>query len=85
MKLEEKVLEARKRTLGEEHTDTLVSMGNLARSYSDLSRLQDAVELEEKVLEARKRTLREEHPDTLVSMGNLARSYSDLNRLQDAV
>ncbi|TVY12783.1 Nephrocystin-3, partial [Lachnellula arida] len=65
MQLEEKVYEARKRTLGEEHPSTLLSMGNLARSYSDLGRGQDAVQLAEKVYEARKRTLGEEHPNTL--------------------
>ena len=80
MELEEKVLEARKRTLGDEHPDTLISMGNLALSYSDLGRRQEAVELEEKVLEARKRTLGDEHPSTLVSMSNLARNYSDLSQ-----
>ena len=71
VELREKVLEAWKRTLGEEHPDTLLSMGNLASSYSNLGRRQDAVELEEKVLEARKRTLGEEHPDTLLSIKNL--------------
>jgi hypothetical protein len=69
--LEEKVLEVSKRALGEEHPDTLLSMGNLAASYSDLGRLQDAVELEEKVLEARKRMLGKEHPRTLLSINNL--------------
>jgi len=85
VELEKKVLEANKRTLGEEHPDTLLSMGNLASSYSNLGRRQDAVELREKVLEAWKRTLGEEHPDTLLSMGNLASSYSNLGRRQDAV
>jgi tetratricopeptide (TPR) repeat protein len=85
MLLEEKLYEARKRTLGDEHPDTLISIGNLARSYSDLGRVQDAVQLKEKVYEARKRTLGDEHPDTLISMGNLAKSYSDLGRVQDSV
>jgi tetratricopeptide (TPR) repeat protein len=85
VELKEKVLEATKRTLGEEHPDTLLSMGNLASSYSDVGRRQEAIELEEKVLEARTRTLREEHPDTLISIGNLARSYSDVGRRQEAI
>lgn len=46
-------------------------MGNLASSYSDVGRRQEAVELEEKVLEATKRTLGEEHPDTLLSISSL--------------
>ncbi|MCJ1231588.1 hypothetical protein MMC12_008266 [Toensbergia leucococca] len=60
-------------------------MNNLASSYSDLGRRQEAVELEEKVLKVRKRILGEEHPDTLTSMNNLASSYSDLGRRQEAV
>ncbi|RDL41952.1 Uncharacterized protein BP5553_01931 [Venustampulla echinocandica] len=85
VQLQEQVLEVRKRTFGDEHPDTLRSMGNLAASYSDLGRRQEAVELEEKVLEIRERTLRDEHPDILLSISNLARSYSDLGRRQEAV
>jgi len=43
-------------------------MGNLARSYSDPGRGQDAVQLAEKVYEATKRTLGEEHPTTLSTL-----------------
>jgi len=85
MQLEEKVYKERKRTLGEEHPNTLISMNNLAGSYSDLGRRQDALQLKEKVYKTRKRTLGEEHPDTLISMNNLAISYSDLGRRQEAV
>ncbi|KAH8588254.1 hypothetical protein B0O99DRAFT_693645 [Bisporella sp. PMI_857] len=83
--LREEVLEARKRTLGDEHPDTLLSMNNLASSYSDLGRMQEAVKLKEKVLKAGKRTFGDEHPKTLTSMNNLASSYSDLGRMQEAV
>ena len=38
-------------------------MGNLANSYSDLGRHQEAVEMEEKTLEFRRRVLPENHPD----------------------
>ena len=34
----ENVLEARQRTLGSEHTDTLLTMNDLAISYSDVGR-----------------------------------------------
>ena len=40
-------------------------MTNLAISYSDVGRRQEATELSQKVLEARQRTLGSEHPDTL--------------------
>ncbi len=70
--LEEKVLEARQKTLGSEHPHTLTAMGNLAISYSDVGRRQEAIELMEKTLEARQRTLGSEHPDTLWVMSILA-------------
>jgi hypothetical protein len=38
MELREKVLEVKKKELGEEHPDTLLSINNLVRSYSDLGR-----------------------------------------------
>ena len=38
-------------------------MNNLANSYSDLGRHQEAVEMQEKTLEFRRRVLPENHPD----------------------
>jgi tetratricopeptide (TPR) repeat protein len=77
--IQEKVLEVRKRTLGEEHPYTLVAMLNLAITYKRLGgRLEEVQELEEKVVEVRKHTLREEHPDTLSILHNLANTYRDL-------
>ena len=40
--LHEKVLEARRRTLGDEHPDTLLSMNNLAGTYCDLGQIKEA-------------------------------------------
>ncbi|KAI5799425.1 hypothetical protein FPQ18DRAFT_417189 [Pyronema domesticum] len=58
--IKEKVLEVRRRILGEDHPDTLIVMQNLAATYAELGgRLKEVQELEEKVLEARKRTLGE--------------------------
>ncbi|KAI5791509.1 P-loop containing nucleoside triphosphate hydrolase protein [Pyronema domesticum] len=77
--LEEKVLEVRRRTLGEEHPDTLRGMQCLAITYKELGgRLKEVQELEEKVLEVRRRTLGEEHPDTLRDMQCLAITYKEL-------
>ena len=74
--LHEKVLEARRRTLGDEHPDTLSSMNNLAETYRALGRMKEAAALHEKVLEASRRTLGDEHPHTLSSMNNLADDIS---------
>ena len=38
-------------------------MSNLANSYSDLGRHQEALEMGEKMLEFRRRVLPENHPD----------------------
>ena len=38
-------------------------MGNLANSYDDIGRHEDALVLREKVLEFRRRVLPEEHPE----------------------
>jgi tetratricopeptide (TPR) repeat protein len=60
-------------------------MNNLANSYSDVGRRQEAMELRGKVLEASQRTLGSEHPDTLMAMNNLANSYGDIGRRQEAM
>jgi len=61
--LAEKVVAANRRTLGEEHPDTL--------RYSEMGRQQEALELTEKVVAANKRTLGGEHPNTIRSMHDL--------------
>ncbi|KAK7023014.1 hypothetical protein R3P38DRAFT_2709411 [Favolaschia claudopus] len=83
-KLEDAVLEERKRGLGKEHPDTLSSMENLASTYSEQGRWSEAEELEIAVLEARKRLLGKEHPDTLRSMASLARTYTDQGKWSEA-
>jgi tetratricopeptide (TPR) repeat protein len=84
--IQEKVLEVRRCTLGEEHPETLRSMNNLASTYRQLGgRLKEVQELREKVLEVMRRTLGEEHPDTVSSMNNLEITYRQLGgRLKEA-
>ena len=85
LQLTERVVEANKRTLGEEHPDTLRSMHALAICYSEAGRRQEALQLTERVVEANKRTLGEKHPDTLRSMYDLANRYSEAGRRQEAL
>ena len=85
LQLTETVMAACKRTLGEEHPDTLLSMHNLANRYSEVGQRQKALQLTETVVTARKRTLGEEHLRTLSSMHNLALRYSKMGRLQEAL
>src|SRR5439155_13678749 len=83
--LKDELLQLRIRLLGKEHTDTLRAMANLASTYRDQGRWDDAVKLEEEVLNASIRLLGKEHPDTLTAMANLALTYWNQGRWDDAV
>ena len=48
---------ASKAKLGPDHPDTLVSMNNLARSYSDFGRYAEAVKLDERLSPLRRSSL----------------------------
>ena len=85
MELGEKVLEARHRTLGSDHLDTLRAMDGLAKSYGNMGRWQEAMELFEKVWEVSRRTLGSEHPNTLMAMYGLANSCGNMGRMQEAM
>ena len=65
-------MEARERTLGKDHPDTLVSVNNLANLLQAKGDYAGAEPLYRRVLEAQERTLGKEHPDTLTSVNNLA-------------
>jgi hypothetical protein len=52
--LEVRVMETRKKMLGEEHSSTLTSRANLASIYRNQGRWKEAEELEVRVMETRK-------------------------------
>ena len=59
------------------------AMGNVANTYSDLGRHQDALVMQEKALEFRRRVLPENHPHIGISCLNLGIScykVGDLHR-----
>ncbi|KAK4931865.1 hypothetical protein LTR66_016011, partial [Elasticomyces elasticus] len=78
------ILETRKTKLGVDHPDTLTSMVNLASTYGNQGRWEEAEQLEVQVMEARKTKLGVDHPDTLTSMVNLASTYSNQGRWKEA-
>jgi tetratricopeptide (TPR) repeat protein len=82
--LEVQVMETRQRVLGDEHPDTLTSMGSLALTYWNQGRWKKAEKLEMQVMETCKRVLGDEHPDTLTSMDNLASTYRNQGRWKEA-
>ncbi|KAH8826751.1 hypothetical protein DL96DRAFT_1212175 [Flagelloscypha sp. PMI_526] len=74
-----------KRTFGDEHPYTLLSMDYLASTYKHLGRHTEALDLQLSVLAKRKQTLGDEHLDTLSSMNNLALTYQGLGRHAEAI
>ena len=78
------VIEKRKWLLGEEHLDTLRSMGNLAYTYSNQGKWKEAETLQILVMEKTKHLLGEEHPGTLIGMANLACTYRYQGKWKEA-
>ena len=60
-------------------------MGNLALSYSETGRKDEAFKLREEVLTLFRKVRGPEHPDTLKAMGHLAYSYSETGRKNEAL
>lgn len=79
--LEERVLNARLKTLGEEHPETLTAMNNRAVSLYATGDRARSLALHEKVLETRRRVLGNEHPDTLTSINNVGLVLSEQGEL----
>jgi len=78
------VLDARSRTLGEEHPGTISAMGELASTYESLGKYADAEKLQIKVLDLQNKYLGKEHPHTIGAMHNLAITYKSLGKHADA-
>ena len=72
------------RTLGVEHPDTILAMGNLASSYRALGKHTEVEKVKIQILDLRKRILGVEHPDTILAMANLAVTYSTLGKYTEA-
>ncbi|KAF1347229.1 hypothetical protein EJ07DRAFT_143403, partial [Lizonia empirigonia] len=69
--LETRVMEARKRVLGDGHPDTLTAMANLAFTLRSQGRCQEALSLMEGCVQVRGRVLGLGHPDTECSTATL--------------
>ena len=73
----ERAVELRRRSLGDDHADTLKSTIDLAQLYRDDGKFAKAEPLFIAVLERQRRTLGNEHPDTLNTMVYLGRVLRD--------
>ncbi|MGV9249791.1 tetratricopeptide repeat protein, partial [Streptomyces sp. NPDC003710] len=65
--LGEDTLTRRRRVLGEDHPDTLITASNLAVRLAALGQSEEARTLGEDTLTRRRRVLGEDHPDTLTT------------------
>ena len=57
------------KVFGVEHPETLLSMGSLARTYSNLGKWNEAEQLAVQVMDMRKKLLGAEHPHTPLKHG----------------
>ncbi len=78
------MLENRRRTLGEQHPETLANMNNLANVYLRQDRYGEAEDLHLKTLAGHRDLHGGEHPNTLMSMHNVATVYSKQGRYDEA-
>ncbi len=76
--------EIRRRVLGPEHPDTLLSMTNLAAIYHSEGKYAQAESLGIQALDMMRRALGPEHPDTVWRMNNLANVYTSERKYEQA-
>jgi pentatricopeptide repeat protein len=60
-------------------------MVNLADTYGEAGRRDEALKLREEALPLRRKVLGPEHPDTLGTMNDLASSYAEAGRMDEAI
>jgi hypothetical protein len=82
--LAQDTLDRRRRVLGEDHLDTLISVNNLGVFLRDLGRLHAARDLHQDALDSMLRVLGEDHPRTLFSANNLAADLRAIGQVHAA-
>jgi hypothetical protein len=65
-------MEIRKRLLGTDYPNILISIANLASTYRNQGRWKEAKDLDIQAMETRKTILRADYPETLININNLA-------------
>lgn len=73
----------RRRVLGPEHPDTLLSRSDLGATLYEEGHYAEAEKLHREVLAIQRRVLGPEHPDTLTSMNRLANALDQENRFAE--
>jgi tetratricopeptide (TPR) repeat protein/predicted Ser/Thr protein kinase len=80
----ERAFDLRRRTLGETHADTLLSMTKLGSLHWQRGKYDQAEQVLSKVLELRRRTSGESDPNTVLAMNELGLVYRDQGRFVEA-
>jgi tetratricopeptide (TPR) repeat protein len=74
----------RKKVLGMDHPDTLISMHNLANALGTLGRHKEAEEMYYQTFKRRARVLGMDHPDTLQSMDSYGIALGRLRKYKES-
>jgi serine/threonine protein kinase/tetratricopeptide (TPR) repeat protein len=82
--LEERALAERRRVLGEEHSDTLQSIGNVGVYLSALDKKAEAESYYREALEKSRRVRGDDDPQTLLCIANLASLFLDKGLYSEA-
>jgi hypothetical protein len=82
MEIEIEILDTSRRVLGMEHQDTLICMNNLAYTYHDVNRINEAIAIMEEAATLQSRILHSEHQHTKNSM-ELLRIWKEKHKLDD--
>ena len=82
--LEQQALAERRRVLGEEHPDTLLSLGNLGAYLSALGKRKEAEPFYREALEKSRRVRGDDNPETFVCISNLASLLRDNAQFTEA-
>tara|TARA_R110002072_G_scaffold42064_13_gene118257 strand:- start:44984 stop:48424 length:3441 start_codon:yes stop_codon:yes gene_type:complete len=78
-------LQIRRHELGDDHPDTLTSIGNMGSLFQDQGMFTEAESFCRKALEGRRRVLGNDHQDTLISINRMGLLLRSLGRLNEAV
>ncbi|MFM2095520.1 MAG: hypothetical protein RIS70_2644 [Planctomycetota bacterium] len=80
-----KAVDTQQSILGQDHPQTIASMGTLAEALRASGQLDKALPLYEQTLRFARDRLGSDHPDTLTSMNNLAVGYHAAGELNKAI
>jgi len=77
-------LAIRRRVLGDDHPDTIVSVSKLGVLLKQQGKLDEAESYLRETLDAARRVFGDDHPNTLTSFGNLGSLLADQGKLDEA-